>query len=121
MSNVTINMEEWLAELSRLGVLTDAATEAYANIWTSMEVAKALTKSIGWIRIKIRDALDAGIVVRCRKAIVSIDGKTTHVSAYRFVEKTKSPVTTQTPKPTKKKAGSNGRVSRDFRQVTSRT
>jgi hypothetical protein len=78
-----ISIEEWLGELSRLGVGPGGDDSA----WTVTELSEATGHSTVWVRRRLRAAVEAGLVVETMKRIRALGGRPALVPAYRFAGK----------------------------------
>lgn len=81
MASAPISMEEWLAELDRLGIVGEEDSDAV----TTNELVRLTGHSLGWIRRRLRQALDEGLIEPVHKRSQTIDGRSCVVPAYRFV------------------------------------
>ena len=80
MSDTSITVEEWLAELNRL-----AAGSSDNGALTTREIAQRTGRSEPWVRRMLRAAIGAGRVESCKKMIVQISGIPRLTEAYRLV------------------------------------
>lgn len=78
-----ITVEEWLAELQRLG--SEVGDDSGA---LSMgEMCDLFGRGIVWVRRRLRAAIKAGLVEATRKRVLAMDGRTLEVGAYRLVKR----------------------------------
>lgn len=77
---VTITVEEWLEELSRLGQLFDTDAEAL----TVKEIAEKLGRCREWVMKQLRTAAQKGRLVVVKKKIQAISGHVATVPAYKI-------------------------------------
>jgi hypothetical protein len=73
----SINLDEWLAELTRL-------QESPSDAWTVQEMAAQTGKSVKSVRDKLRLGIAAGTVQITRKHTTTLDGRSSLVPAYRI-------------------------------------
>lgn len=78
-----ITVEEWLAELQRLGneVGDDSGSLAMS------EMCDLFGHGIGWVKRRLRAAMKSGLVIATTKRLRAMDGRTMEVSAYRLVKR----------------------------------
>ena len=74
-----IRMDEWLAELQRLGSLPQADN----GLLTVNEMAAHLGRSINWVRTKLAEASRQGLLIVGQKQLTCISGRDNMVPAYR--------------------------------------
>lgn len=82
-----ISLEEWFAELARLGVGHAGDGEAV----TITELTTQTHHSARWVRDRVKAAIRDGKMIGTRKRMVTMDGRETLVPAYRFVDEREKP------------------------------
>lgn len=83
----TITVDELMAELERLGALTHQNAEGH----TASEYAEQWNVSEKTARLRIRQAIDAKLMVCGRRTETRIDGRMGHVPVYRLTGAAKKP------------------------------
>ena len=78
-----ITIEEWLAEIDRLG----AGSHGDENAITIDELKQMTGRSYGYLRNRIKVAIKHGLMVATKRQSTSIDGRIMMVPAYRMVRK----------------------------------
>lgn len=79
----SIKADEWLAELERLG--NEAGDDSGALCMS--EMCDLFGRGIPWVRLRLRRAIKAGLVVATTKRLRAMDGRSMIVSAYRLVKR----------------------------------
>ena len=85
MPKNTITTEEWLTELSKLGMIIDDQ-----SAMTTRELAAATGKGIDWVRIQLRRAKNDVVLISTQKMVVSIDCKMRMAQAYKISPRKKA-------------------------------
>lgn len=80
-----ITKEEWLAELTRFGLVSDGWQDAL----TTSELVELSGQSEGWVIRRLRWAIKSGLVEAVRKRGFDMAGRVISRPAYRLVKTAK--------------------------------